>query len=147
MEQQRSGSGRAKTTNSRNVLFVELADKKDLVTLGTGTVSFVQIGPVFRDIGPYLQDVVVHGKGYNTTNGFSYTVKAQFSYDGELWEPFAAALMAVAAANVEKTMVSSAYTSRTDFGRHVRFVLEVNDDNTGVATAQLSLSVAFRFLT
>ena len=146
MDDQQRNSARGKVGNSRNVLLVELCNKKDMVTQGTGTATTLRIGPAFRDIGPYLQDIVVHGKGYNDTNGFFYTIKAEFSYDGEDWEPFAANLMAVTSPNVSKSMVSAAYTTRTDFGRHLRFVVELDDSNTGVATAQLSLSVAFHFL-
>lgn len=141
-----SGGISARPSSSRNVLFVEIARDKEFVTPGTGTATTVLVGPVFRDVGPYVDDIVVHGKGRNVTGGFTYTVKAQFSYDGESWEDFAGTLLTVATANVTKSQVSSAYTARTSFGRHIRFVVEVNDGNTGVAKAQLSLSVAFHFL-
>jgi len=119
---------------------------KDQVTQGTGTPTTQLAGPVFRDIGQYLGDIVVHGKGRHNTNGFTYDVKGQYSYDGESWEDFASTLMSVSAAIAGKTKVSSVYTTRTDFGRHIRFLLVINDSNTGVATAQLSLAVAFHFL-
>jgi hypothetical protein len=146
VDEQQRNHGRGKVGGTRQVLFVELCNKKDVVTQGTGTATTVRVGPAFRDLGPYLQDIVVHGKGYNDTNGLFYTVKAEYSYDGEDWEPFAAVLMAVTSPNVSKTRVSAAYTSRADFGRQIRFLVELDDSNAGVATGQLSLSVAFHFL-
>jgi hypothetical protein len=146
MDQQQRSTGRGTGGSTRNVLFAEIANKKSFVTQGNGTAVAVQVGPVFRDVGPYLQDIVVHCKGYTSTNGFFYAVQAEFSYDGEQWEPFTANLITVVAADVSKSKVSSAYTTRTDFGRHIRFLVETDDNNTGVAAAQLSLAVAFRFL-
>jgi len=130
----------------RNVLFAEIIKDKDLVTQGTGTATTQLVGPVFKDIGQYLGDIVIHGKGRHTTNGFTYDVKGQYSYDGETWEDFGSTLMSVSAANVGNTVVSNVYTTRTNFGRHIRLLVIINDSNTGVATAQLSLAVAFHFL-
>lgn len=141
-----SGGAMGRMGSTRNVFVVEIAKDKEFVTPGTGTATSVLVGPVFKDIGAYVADIVVHGKGRNVSGGFTYTVKAQFSYDGETWEDFGAALLTVVTANVTKTQVSSPNTSRTNFGRQIRFLVEVNDSNNGVAKAQLSLSVAFHFL-
>lgn len=144
---QQSGVSQRSSVANQKVLSVELCNHREEITLGTQNVSQSIVGPVFRDLGPGLADIVVHSKGYNSVNGFTYSVKAQFSYDGEEWEGFAgAALLTVGAADVNKTRISSPHTNRSNFGRYLRFIVEVNDNNGGVAKAQLSITVAFHFL-
>lgn len=144
---QSSGSNTRPIVSNQKVLFIELCSRREDVTLGTATSSQSLVGPVFRDIGPSLSDIVIHGKGYNAVNGFTYAVLAQYSYDGETWEDFGVSpLLDVAAADVTKSRISAVYTNRATFGRYIRFILRVNDNGTANAKAQVSLSVAFHFL-
>jgi hypothetical protein len=142
-----SGTSQRTSVTTQKVLAVELCDHREEVTLGSATDSQAVVGPVFRDLGPGLADIVIHGKGYNAINGFEYEVVAQFSYDGDEWEDFTGtALLTVAAADVNKTRISSPHTNRGNFGRYLRFIVKVSDNGGGVAKAQLSITVVFHFL-
>lgn len=142
----RQRTSRGQATPTPRVLFAEIASTKEFVTRGNGVAQKVLVGPVFQDIGPQLQDIVVHVFGQQATANFTYKILAEYSYDGELWAAFGAALVTVTAGNVNKYTLSAPYTTRADFGRHLRFLVEVNDNATAVEAAQLSVSVAFRFL-
>lgn len=145
MSNQSNGSSQRSMGGSQSVMGAEIVSKREFSTIGNGTNVTELVGPTFREIGPQCVDIVVHGKGYNAINGFSYSVKGQYSYDGESWENFTTTLLIVAAADVNKTRLSTPYTTRTDFGRYIRFLVETDDTANGVAKAQLSISVAFRF--
>ncbi len=145
MSSQSNGSSQRSVGGSQSVMVAEILSKREFSSLGTGAVALELVGPTFREIGPQCVDIVIHGKGFNSVNGFSYRVLAQYSYDGEVWEDFTGALLTVAAADVNKTRISTPYTTRTNFGRYIRFLVETDDTANGVAKAQLSISVAFRF--
>ncbi len=138
-------SGRGRMASGRPVMVVEIIKAREFTTRGNGTAQKVLVGPVFQDIGPYVEDIVVHVFGQNATSQFNYTIRAQYSYDGETWVDFANPIANATAGNVNKYVISAPYAVRADFGRFIRFQVEVNDNGTAVEAAQLSASVAFRF--
>ncbi len=146
MNEQNGVNSQRNSMATPKTLVAELCSRRDFITLGTATPTQSQVGATFFDLGPRLADITFQGKGYNPANGFTYTILGQYSYDGEEWEDFASALLVVASANVSKTVISTPNTVRTNFGRYIRFLVQVNDNNNGVATAQLSITVAFHFL-
>ncbi len=98
---------------------------------GGGTWQTFQIGPTCENMGMHLDQMVAHMLVEQRTGaGISYRLGIEKSYDGVV---FVAGGYLVPAQNNLGYTVSSAYTTRTDFERYFRFVLELSDEPRGPA--------------
>lgn len=129
---------------NQKVLFVELCDERTWNTIGSASYNNFIVGPILKDVGPLVEDIVVHALGRNFSTNFKYKVIGQYSYDGETWTTFAADLLSEQTTTGAK--ISSAYSTRTDFGLRIRFKIGVND--TGAKeTGTLSVMIAVKLAT
>ena len=98
------------------------------------------MGPVLEGIGPSIQDIVIHVLGRTFSSNFKYKVTAERSYDGETWTAFAADVL-----NEQTTVgykISSAYSTRTDLGLMIRFLISVSDTGSKeIGTLSVSVSI------
>lgn len=125
------------------VLTLELCRERQFTTTGGGGsvwTTHVLVSDL-AGVGPAIEDIVVHiyGRGFSTN--FTYRIIAQKSYDGVDWSAFASAL--VASTTASGNTISSAYSTRTDFGLHIRFIVEVTDVGAKEIGC-LSISLAIR---
>lgn len=111
---------------------------------GGGTWQTYQLGPTFEGMAPHLDQIVAHLLlEERSSANISYRLGLSRSYDGVV---FAAAGFVIPAQNNVGYTTSAAYTTRTDFGRYFRFVLELTDTGA-VESAKFSLCAHLKFWT
>jgi len=131
------------STRGQKVLLVELCDEEPFTTIGTTTYTYHIRGGVLRDVGPSIEDIVVHANGRNFSSVFKYKVIGQYSYDGETWTDFAADLLTQQTTSGAK--IGSAYSTRTDFGLRIRFkvaVIDAGAKENGVLSVTVAVKLA-----
>ena len=133
--------GGGRTSRDPRVILVEICTELQFITSGSGSYVARPIGPVLSGLGPWIQDLVVHANGRAFSTNFAYKVTAERSYDGETWSAFSGEVLSEQTTTGYK--VSSAYTTRTDFGLMVRFKVET-DDAGAKEVGTLSITVAVR---
>jgi hypothetical protein len=129
----------------QKVILVELCDERSFTTLGGGAYANSIVGPVLKDMGPFIEDIVVHANGRNFSTNFKYKILGQYSYDGETWTNFASDVLSEQ--TTTGTKISSAYSTRTDLGLRIRFKIGVNDTAAAKETGTLSVTVAIKVAT
>jgi hypothetical protein len=116
-----------------------------LATTGTPNYdNYVISGPEIAQLGPFLQDLVVHVDSTGLTDKFTFDVQLQYRYKGP-WKT--AELLAVQ--STEDYFIGSPVTDRTKFGREIRVVLrtQIATGGSGVHRGTLSISLAAHLLT
>ncbi len=119
---------------------VELERARKLQSAGTGPATWTtyQLGPTFEGLAEHLEEITAHVLVEDRSSAnISYRIGLEKSYDGVV---FSAGGFVLPAQNSNGYTITSAYTTRTDFGRYFRFVLEL-DDNGAVETALFSASM------
>ncbi len=118
--------------------------KLDSAGAGAGTWTPYQLGPTFEGVGMHLDQIVAHLLTEERTGAaISYRVGIEKSYDGVV---FVAGGYVIPAQNNLGYTISNAYTTRTDFGRYFRFVVELSDAGA-VESAKFSLCMHLKFWT
>ena len=132
--------------SAQNVIEVELERDRFLESAGAGggTWQTYQLGPTFDGVGMHLDQIVGHLLLEERTGaGISYRLGIEKSYDGVI---FVAGGYVIPAQNTVGYTISSAYTTRTDFARYFRFVVELSDAGA-VESGKFSLCVHLKFWT
>ena len=132
------------TTGESSVDTVELCSRRLFGTTDDTNYIYSLVGPVLVDVGPNIQEIVAHWKGESFGSGFTFQIAAEWSFDGEQWEAFTGALASGITSPTPD--ISSPYTTRTDFGRYIRFKIGVKHV-TASTTGTLSVFVALRRFT
>lgn len=140
---QSAGRKLAMSGNGKIASFT-LCASKALLTDGDSSYDDIQVGPVLSGIPLYVEDMVVQALCESRTAGFKYKIKGQWSFDGKTWEDYDSDLLGEQ--SVSGAVNGSAYTTRTDFGRYVRFLVSVNDAGA-VEQGVLSVIVVLKFWT
>jgi hypothetical protein len=130
---------------NQKILMIELCDERAFTTLGSGAYANSIVGPQLKGVGPFVEDLVVHANGRNFSTNFKYKIIGQYSYDGETWTTFAGDLLSEQTTTGAK--ISSAYSTRTDFGLRIRFKIGVNDTGAAKETGTLSVTIAVKIAT
>lgn len=131
------------TRGSARIDIYNLLNQSAEVTQGAGaTPTYRQIGPVYHNIGPHLEDLVIHAELENKTTNFKYRVAGEYSYDGVNWQSFSSDVLTEQTSN--GYVVGAAFNTRTDLGMHVRFKLGLADTGSQ-EQGDLSISVAFKY--
>ena len=112
---------------------------------GGAEAVVIPVGPVIHNAGPALEDMSLHLLIDRPSATFAMDVRAQKGYNGANFEAFAATLLGGATGTSGYT-ISSAYATRTDFGKHMRFDLLVTD-NAVSDQAMVSAQLVLRFAT
>lgn len=128
------------------VRIVVVCDEKTMFTDGTTTpVARARTSKRLENIGPFIAGVTAHAKGQDMTTNFQYQVTGAWSYDGEEWTPFSGNILANQTA--DGSVNSSQYTTKTDFGLHVRFYVSVsNTTGTNVESGTVSVTLAIELI-
>lgn len=128
---------------SKRVAVMPLLDRKDYVTRGAGaTVVLIVMPMTLRGFGPQLAGITIHARTENTTTNFKWEWRAQWSFDGESWVDFSGNLIGTQTGDGQ--VVSAEYTTHTDFGLYIRFVLGLQDSGA-VEAGTVSAVAALRF--
>jgi hypothetical protein len=139
-----NGESEARPTRSgKRVVVIELLKDHQEVTDGSAAYVWRPVGPDYvADVGGRLEAITVFTTLKNVSANFAMKMQAQYSNDGRTWTDFAADLTGALSSN--GNAVSSAYTTLTDFGRHVRFQLGTADSGAS-EFCNVSVAVALRF--
>lgn len=132
--------------SAQNAMEVELERDRYFESAGAGggTWASFQLGPTFENVGMHLDQIVVHLLLENRSSAnISYRVGIEKSYDGVV---FVAGGFVLPAQNNVGYTITGAYTTRTDFARFFRFVLELTDAGA-VESAKFSLCAQLKFWT
>jgi hypothetical protein len=134
-----------------NVVGVEALQHSLRVTPDSSSITgWVPITEPMK-VGENLADVTVHVLCENYDQYFAGTFRLGLSYDKHAWFTPAANVVDVqcdAADSSAKYVVSSAYSTRTDFGRWIRLEMGLyrHTENAGVKKGCVSVAMALRFL-
>lgn len=138
------GTSRAISPGRGTSPVVELVLATDEQFMVTGTTYQDHIvGPVVQGIGPHLEDIVVHARGRSFSSNFRYKVRMQWSYDADDWQP-GTPVDLLGEQSITTPVISTPYTTRTNFGIYIRFLISVVSGDTGTANGNLSVTVALR---
>ena len=132
--------------SAQNVIEVELERDRKLESAGAGggTWQTYQLGPTFEGVGMHVDQIVGHLLlEERSSANISYRLGLEVSYDGLV---FVAGGFVIPAQNNVGYTVSSAYTTRTDFARYFRFVLQLTDAGA-VESAKFSVCVQLKLWT
>ena len=123
-----------------SVDMIELCNRQLFVTAGTSYV-YSYVGPVLADVGPNISEIVAHYGGQSFGTGFDFTITAEWSPDGQGWINFSGPI--ATGITAATSAISTPTTTRTDFGRYIRFRVGVKDGGT-VTSGTVSVMVALR---
>ena len=126
---------------SPRIVTLDLVTDSLEATMGAGAYRWRQVGDTLTDIGQRLEGITVHTKLADRTANFSFKLRGTWSLDGISWNVFAADLVTVAA---NGQSITAEYTTRTDFGRQIRFEFGTSDAGA-VEHGTCSVVVALKF--
>ena len=131
----------------RKVVVIPLIVKCQVATLNSTTFKSMIIGPApLLNVGPYLENIVPHGVGRSFSTNFQWKLQAEKSTEGDAWSAFGADILA--AQTAEGMVIGSAYTTITDFGLQLRFLLAIaNVSGTATESGAVSAYAALKFWT
>jgi hypothetical protein len=89
-----------------------------------------------------IEGITTHYKLADATANFKFKLRGTWSIDGLNWEVFTSDLMSEVTADDQG--ISSEYTTKTDFGRRIRFELGTRDGGA-VEHGVVTVAVALRF--
>lgn len=136
-----SAAGRRAAVGLQSPVFEhEICHDRQFVVTGDTMIEHV-VGPVLEGIGPRLQDVVVHSRGRAFSTSFQYRIGVQWSYAGESWS---ATVWLDAAQTGTSPVIGNVYSTRTSFGRRIRFIVGVSGGASSTDDGLVSASVALR---
>ena len=127
------------------VRIVQLCTQQTLFTTGATTwVPRVFSPKALRNIGPFIKSVTAYAQCADRSSNFEYKVTGAYSYDGESWTPFSGDILA--SQNTDGDVNSAPYTTTTDFGLYVQFVVSVQNTTgsameNGVVSVTLSIEL------
>ncbi len=128
----------------KDVVQVELVDRRTIKTDGGASPLDFPVGPVFEGLGPRMDLCTIHALCSSISSAnLTYALWIQKSYNGLDWGDGAAAIMS---STSEGYTVSAAYNTRTDFGLFTRFVMRLTDTGS-VEQGTFCVTVALKFFT
>ncbi len=122
---------------------LDLCTDQRFTSDGSGSFSYTPISPVMEDVGPALEDLIIHADAKELESGLAFSVMIDRSFDGYTWTQGGTAVLA--AQTADGYYISSAFSTRTDMGRFMRLSLGL-DDAGAAKSARLSISVYLKFL-
>lgn len=112
---------------------------------GDSAAHTLELGPVLHNVGQALEDIVAHLNIEDKTTGFQVNVKLTKSFDGKNFVDVGSFwLNPVTTAGYS---ISSAFSTRSDFGLHMGVRLIIPNLGASVESARVSLKLALRFAT
>jgi len=102
-------------------------------------------GPELLELGPAIQDLVIHVEASNMTANFNYNIGIQHRFISGAWStPTPLFLNDITSDGYQ---ISDPFSDRREFGMQTRIVLMANVTAGGAAgqSADLSIAVAVRF--
>ena len=132
----------AQVQTGQRVVLLDLLTDAHEVTLGQNSTKWRQVGDILEDVGPRVEGITVHTKLQSRTANFSFKLRGSWSLDGVTWNTFAGELTPAIA--TDGAAISNEYTTKTDFGRHIRFELGTAD-TAAIEHGIVSVMVALRF--
>jgi hypothetical protein len=110
--------------------------------------DFVLTGAEFEDLGPLIEDIVIHSEGSNFTANYSYRVVLQYKFRNGPWQDADSSAVVLQALQTSGNyVISTPYSTRTKFGMKIRIVLQTQivTGTTNVQKGNLTVSAAVRF--
>lgn len=109
--------------------------------------DYVITGAEFAQLGPALQDLVMHSEGSNFSADFQYRVILQYKYKNGPWLD-ATPIVVQAIQSTDAYKVSASFSDRTKFGMTIRLVLQTQVGGAATKTQKgnLTIGVAVRLL-
>lgn len=99
-----------------------------------------------EDWGPYIQSITAHTDTRAPSAQARWTVGFYWGVDGKVWNPTGDAITLFAATGTAGQAIQAAYTTTTNFGLKLRFVVGIKANaGTAVETATVSGALAFEF--
>ena len=102
------------------------------------------------NLGPALEDIIIHASGSNFTTWFRYRITLQYRFGQGPWLDDATPVVLLGATPiaVPDYQVSLPYTNRQKFGREIRLLLEtqIQTGQTGTQRGTLSISAGLRLV-
>ncbi|MFH1464908.1 MAG: hypothetical protein ABIO70_11040 [Pseudomonadota bacterium] len=135
----RSGS---QVLGGQRVVILDLVEDSHEVTMGAGGYKYRPVSDILVDVGPRMEGLTCHYKLADATANFKVKLRATWSIDGLNWEVFSGDIMSEVTADSQG--VGTEYTTKTDFGRRIRFELGTCD-NGAVEHGIVNVAVALRF--
>ncbi|MFH1466205.1 MAG: hypothetical protein ABIO70_17605 [Pseudomonadota bacterium] len=135
----RSGS---QVLGGQRVVILDLVEDSHEVTMGAGGYKWRPVSDILVDVGPRMEGLTCHYKLADATANFKFQLRGTWSVDGMNWETFSSDLMIEATSDSQ--VVETEYTTKTDFGRRIRFELGTSDTGT-VQHGVVTIAVAQRF--
>lgn len=138
-----SGCGPSQTLRPGPSPVVELVLCKDRLFVATSASDEATIvGPQLDQVGPKIEDIVIHARERSVTTNFDYKVELEWSYDGESWASYE--LLSYTEASAANPVIGSAKNDRTRFGLKIRFVIKVKGAASETNQGILSVTAAVR---
>lgn len=129
--------------NQPSVMVLELAREQVFRTQSRSDQvfdEFVLTGAELADLGPAIQDIVIHSEASDISSAFQYKVALQYKYLNGSWTTVdLTSVYTDGAYNI-----SSIFSNRAVFGIHIRLVLlcAVTNAGTGDIVEQASLNIS-----
>ena len=129
------------------IRIVQIMDRENISTNGSATWTPRKFAPKdIQNVGPYLVGMRVHAKLAEKSTNFQYRVVGQWSVDGITWTDFANPLLTTQSA--DGSVVSSEYTTTTDFGIFIRVSIQAsNASGTAVENGVLTVFLVLHYIT
>ena len=122
------------------VMEIELCRDRLFVSTSASDEKTI-VGPVLEQVGPQIEDIVIHARGRSFTTNFDYQIELEWSYDGEIWASYILLSYAESTAN---PVIGSVKNDRSKFGRLIRFVIKVKGAASETNQGSLSATAAVR---
>ena len=136
-----------RTFPQQKVVVLPMFHKKQLQTDGTTTFTYIDVElPQATDWGPYLESIVAYTTTESKTANFSWKVGFFWSMDGRRWNPSSTPVDLFSAITTNADTVQTAYSTTTNFGLKMRFVICVaNASGSAIERAVCSCALSFVF--
>ncbi|MFH1469574.1 MAG: hypothetical protein ABIO70_34635 [Pseudomonadota bacterium] len=122
---------------------VELCDRT-FWTDGSGNPVKYSVGPVLEELGPRVEELVLHMDCAEKSTNFEFKIHAEISYDGHFWTD---------AGDLCAYQTAEAYTiavvnTRTLLGRFMRFQVYATEvAGAAVESARVAVTLYWRYAT
>ncbi len=134
------------------VLWFELLNNETIIATTVSDTLFderILDCAALEELGPALQDIMVHLELRGRTGAFECRVSLQYKYQDGEWGPTPPTDVVLPLVSTEDYVLSSPYSDRARLGRRrIRLVLQYRTNATGNGTVgdrgQLSIAVACR---
>lgn len=123
--------------NSQKVMLLELLEHAIIEGTSADSYAIVEMGPILEDLGPQIEDIVMHVQVHQVSGTLSVKTALATSYDGLIWDRTD---IEEEASLTTGYHIQTAYNTRTSFGRKLRFEFGVK----GLETATVSVTAAIR---